>query len=767
VSKLTTKLRSAWRRFAAPRWRWPRRLGFGLVAVVGLWWVAVLAWDFPVDVLHSEDANSLAVHDSNGLLLRQEMSAAGLRENWVSLDDVSPHLVNATLASEDNDFFSHSGVDWSAIGRATWLNIKGGAVAYGGSTITMQLVRLVLGTSRSATGKVKQAVLAARLERALDKKAILEQYLNRVYYGHGTWGAEQAARFYFGKAADELSVGESALLAVIPRGPSRYNPFKNWSRVMRRRSHILRLMVKHGYLDEASRGLAERAPLRFARNRPDFRAPHFVEFAKRRLPAMMQRSAAVKTTLDLDLQHRIEIAVRNHLNRLAWKNVTQAAVVVLRNSDGAVLAMVGSKDYGDHSRNGAFNGATARLRPGSTLKPFVYATAIEQRGDTPATMAYDVKLPEDAHQFYTKDVRSHGFARYREALAGSYNLSAVHTLQRVGVRSVLAKLRQAGLATLDKPDREYDWGLAIGHAEVNLLDLTAAFSLFGRGGVPVKPRVIDHATTPDGRVYAEAAKEGPRVFSDEVTYLVYDILRDPDARKPMFGDRVPMNLPFDVALKTGTTKAFTDNWALGATSEYTVGIWAGNFDGTPTHRVMSVQGATPLMRAVYTAIAARYGIPTAPPRPEAVVRAAICPLSGKRPGPHCHHSKSELFITGQVPEERCDWHQQLCGDVRVVYPKEVLPWAQFQGLVDEGSCQLAAADGPLRIVTPVAGSKFLLEPHRPARYQKPPLAALPVGAQVQWTIDGVPLAEWVPTPGVHTVVATHDGREDTVQISYE
>src|SRR6185436_4629642 len=196
------------------------------------------------------------------------------------------------------------------------------------------------------------------------------------------------------------------------------------------------------------------------------------------------------------------------------RNVGQAAIVVLRNSDGAILALVGSSNYAEH----AWSGVTARLRPGSALKPFVYGAAFEA-GDTPATVAEDVVLFEDAHQAYTKDVRSHGFARYRESLAGSYNLSAVHTLQRVGVGTVLRKLRAAGLTTLDQPDSAYDWGLAIGNAETRLVDLAAAFSTFGRGGRPVAPRAIDLAERADGAAWSEPTIVRERIFSEEISYL--------------------------------------------------------------------------------------------------------------------------------------------------------------------------------------------------------------------------------------------------------
>jgi penicillin-binding protein 1C len=735
------------------------------------WWCAVWAGDFPDELLEKSEATALVVRDSQGAILRQEATSAGLRENWVPLESISPHLIHATLASEDNDFREHGGVDWFAMARATWLNIRGRELAYGGSTLTMQLVRLTAKTRRNPWGKLKQAVLAARLERKISKDEILEQYLNRVYYGNGAWGAEQASRLYFEKSASELSVGEASLLAVFPRGPTFYNPFRHWKRALKRREHILGLMKSHGYLDTQTRDLALRTPISVSKKRPNFRAPHFAEFVKGRLPEGFRVGTEVQTTLDYALQRKVELAVRSHVGKMSSRNLTQASVVVLRNSDGAILSMVGSADYNDAQAKGAFNGVTARLRPGSTLKPFVYAAAMEQ-GDTPATMAYDLALPADAHQFYTKDVKSHGFARYRESLAGSYNLSAVHTLQRVGIPAALDKLRKAGLWTLDKPDSEYDWGLAIGHAEVRLLDLTAAFSTFGRGGTPLKVRAIEKVTRTDGKTYSEPVTKAERVYREEVAYQIFDILSDADARKPMFGDRVPMNLPYPVALKTGTTKAYTDLWAVGTTAEYTVGVWGGNFDGSPTHQVMSLQGATPLLRAVYTAIAVRYGDPTAPPRPDAIVSAEVCPLSGKLPGPHCDHRKSEIFVSGVLPQETCDWHQMVCGEETIVYPTVLRGWVDFYGLSQEPTCEEGAiattemGDG-IRIVAPVPDAHFLLEAHRPAKFQMPPLAALPARAEVQWFINDVPADEWIPTVGEHKVKVARGESTDEITIFYE
>lgn len=749
------------------RLRWPGRILAASAALVALaaaaFWLAVRLGDYPAALLEAHAARSLIVLDATGTTLRQEATSAGLRERWRALDRIAPRLVQATLASEDHAFYRHTGVDWRALGRALWLNLQGGG--YGGSTITMQLVRLSANTPRSWRGKLRQMVLAGRLERRCSKRAILEHYLNRVYYGNGAWGVEQAANVYFDKHADALSLGEAALLAVLPRGPRRYDPLRFPRRALARRAHILRLMEQRGYVSADERALAERLPLAFARTRPLFRAPHFVELVKRRLPRSLARGATVRTTLDWDLQRKLEVAHHQHLGRLAARHVSQASLIVLSNRDGAIRALIGSEDFHD-AAGGAVDGSSARLRPGSTLKPFVYGTALE-RGDTPATIAIDLVLPADTHQFYSKDVKSHGFARYREALAGSYNLAAVHTLQRVGLAPVLGKLRAAGLATLDRPDAAYDWGLAIGHAEVRLIDLVAAFTTFARGGRPIAPRAIELASGGDGSRWREPLVERAPVFSPAVAYLVFDMLSDPEARKPMFGDRVPLNLPFPVALKTGTTRAYTDLWAIGVTREFTVGVWAGNFDGSPTHQVMSTEGATPLVRAAFSAIAARYGSPTAPPRPPGVVVAEICPLSGQRPGPFCDQRKRELFRADHVPEARCDWHRFACGRPLIVYPQAVRAWAQRYRGGTPAACGVPRPSGPLRITYPVEGARFVLEPHRPANAQRPPLAALPAGGALKWTIDGEAAEHWLPKPGQHRIEARRGAERDAVTIVYE
>jgi penicillin-binding protein 1C len=752
-----------------------RRLAIALAAIVVTpplaWWVAVHVRSFPRERLEPQRAASTTVLDAQGNVLRQDATSAGGRESWVALDAISPHLQNATIASEDRRFWKHAGVDPVGVLRAGWLDLLRGRAAFGGSTLTMQLARLLDPHPRTLRGKVYESVVAGRIERVLSKREIFEQYLNRVYYGNGAWGAEAAARFYFGKPAGALSLGEAAFLAVLPRGPEAYDPFRHFDAAIVRRRHILGLMQEAGLVTAAARDVAERTPLVFRREHAELRAPHFVEHVLAQVRPDERSGATIETTLDGPLQRRLEVAVRDHLESVGGRGVSQAGVVVIRNRDGAILAMVGSRDYFDARHAGAVNVTTIRRRPGSTLKPFVYGLALEA-GDSPATLAYDVVLPGETRETYTAEVKQHGVARYRESLAGSYNLAAVHTLARVGTPSLVERLRAAGLTTLVAPVESYPVSLAIGEAEFRIIEYAGAFAAFGNGGRAVSPHAITRVTVP-GRAAREPPAVGPmQVFSPDVAYLIFDILSDPDARRPMFGSSAPVILDFPVALKTGTTRAYTDDLAFGTTAEYTVGAWGGNFDGSPTAGVMAMQGAAPLVRAAFVSLAARFGPPTAPERPPSLERGEVCALSGLLPGPDCPH-KHEIFAAGTRPHQTCTWHRRACGRREVKYPPELEGWARVHGLIharpfdcpDDGAA--GASRATLAITYPADGARFQLDPERSPAQQRPPLRAIPARAPVRWTVDGIAADRFVPSLGLHLVRASLDGVDREIRISFE
>jgi penicillin-binding protein 1C len=581
-------------------------------------------------------------------------------------------LTAATIAGEDRDFRAHAGVDGAALARAAWLDLTHARLTWGGSTITMQLARLVDGhPPHTIAGKVGDLLDALRLERALSKDQLLEQYLNRAYYGNGAFGVEAAARTYFGRPATQLSDGEALLLAALPRAPTAYDPVRHFDAALARSAHLAQLLAAGGL----SLPAIDRPVLAGAHSIA-FRAPHFVDHVLEGLPPELRaHGGVVRTTLDGRLQERVEALVREHVAARTGERVQEAGVVVLDARSGAVRALVGSPDYA----RSQLDIVTTPRHPGSTLKPFTYALALEQ-GDTPSTLALDIDEPLLSRSVASKwhshnaDLRQHGPVRYRTALACSYNLAAVHVAERVGVGRLLERLRAAGLDTLAAPADEYGPALTLGAGPVRLLDLANAYRAFVDGG-ELTPAFAVEALEPVGAPRAIPPR-GPRrrLFSPSVSWLVMDMLADPEARRPAFGDDLPFDLPFPVAAKTGTSGGFADNVAVIATREYVVAAWAGNFDGKPMHSVLAMWGAAPLARAALLAAADGRAL-TLPERPPSIVERPVCALSGAVPGPACP-VKRERFLADNVPRAPCPFHKMDAGRVAVAWPPEAARWAR-------------------------------------------------------------------------------------------
>jgi penicillin-binding protein 1C len=695
VAKASRELRSlvatATRKlFASSRFkfllRWTRRvvlagLALGLASFVALM-IAVYGWDYPVEELSPDRGGPLVVVDRNGMTLAHIPAADGRpgRHGWIALDQVPAIALATFLVSEDERFFEHGGVDVGGLGRAAWLNLDEGRLGYGGSTITMQLVRMLHspGAERTLRNKVVESVLAMRLERAASKREILEQYVNRAYFGNGAYGIEAAARAYFDKPAASLSVGEATLLAVVPRAPTAYDPVRHLDRALRRRDHVFGQLREHGALsvDEIARARAQAlSPSLRATER---RARHFVDWLLTTLPADVRaRGGVVRTSLDLGLQERLEAVVAEHAASLASRNLDQAGLVVLDTRSGRVLAMVGSKAYAD--AGGQINITTWRRHPGSALKPFVYAEAIE-RGDSPATIAYDIHDVPSAYRVVKLTQPERGPVRYREALAGSYNLAAVHTLEKVGIERTLTSLRRAGVGPLAGRPEDYGLRLALGSAQVRLLDLASAYGFLVRGGKVRPASAVQGVTSWTGHAWRPPRAVDTRVFAPETSWLVMDMLADPEARRAAFGQELPIDLPYRVAFKTGTARGFADTVAIGVTRELTVAAWAGTFDGTSTQGLVAMDAAAPLVRAGLLVAAGGRDL-TLPEEPAGITTALVCPVSGLRPGPDCPHQKLEHFA--HLPGETCTWHTP--GGLR--YPAIAQAWARRQA--ERGGRQLS------------------------------------------------------------------------------
>ncbi|MBI5190806.1 MAG: penicillin-binding protein 1C [Nitrospirae bacterium] len=588
-------------------------------------------------------------YDRQGLLLRFLPNSRGVRRIKAEYGEIPDMLKKAFIAAEDERFYAHGGYDPRAIARAAYDNLRAGRVVSGASTISQQLVRLAYGgRSRCLGDKLVEAIRSARMERLFTKDQILGMYLDRVPLGNNITGVELAARVYFGKTCRDLTTPECALLAALPKAPTTLNPLGGGGdRLDARRDWVLRRMHETGALGEAAykTALADRPAI--LGNVCDFRAPHLVDLL---ISRGGKDIGPCRTTLDLDIQDGVERIIESHRARLGGKGAGQAAVLVVHNKTMEALALAGSMDYGD-GVEGNNNGVTALRSAGSTLKPFLYALALE-RGKTASDTIQDIgrryRSPKGTYTPANFDRREYGPVTMRLALGSSLNLAAVRTLDQVGCQPFYDTLDRLHLINdRRKGPGYYGLGLAVGNPEVSVEELAAAYASLAGGGEyrPIRYTMDRKAGSP-----------GVRVFEPQTAYIITDILSDPSARSVTFGTGLVMDFPFRVALKTGTSTNFRDCWAVGYTPEYTVAVWTGNFDGSPTGSLTGASGAVPIFQDVIGFLY-RGGSPAEFPRPDGVVAARVCGFSGSRPTESCPGSTEELFIAGTEPAGRCGVHR--------------------------------------------------------------------------------------------------------------
>jgi penicillin-binding protein 1C len=618
---------------------------------------------FPREVLEPASVVSLRVLDRNGDLLREVLSDEEGRSRWVSLPEIPQNVILATLAAEDSRFYEHPGVDIRAIARATVQNIRARKVVSGGSTLTQQVIKNVYHFPRNWFGKILEIWYALRLEISRSKDEIITQYLNRVPYGNQTFGINAASWLYFDKPPSHLSLAEAAFLAGLPRGPSLYNPYRHRLRAKKRQREVLRRMLHKGMITQQDYRKALKEPLNLIAPERSFRAPHFCDLILSRIsPKERKNISSIRTTLDFELQKDVEVLVKNYVKSLKKWDVTNAAVLIMDNQSGEILCLVGSVDFFDSEHSSQVNGAVSLRQPGSTLKPFTYGLALEE-GMTPATLILDteIRIRSKGSDYVPRnyDGKYHGWVRLREALACSYNVSAVRVLQKIGVDSLLHRLKKLGFASLDQGASYYGLGLTLGGGEVTLLELTRAYSTLGRGGLFKKEKLFLEIKDIQGGAKPFPNSPLVRVFSPEISYIITHILADRDARIPAFGEGSVLSLPFPCAVKTGTSGNFRDNWTIGYTPDYTVGVWVGNFDGSPMQNVSGVSGAGPLFRDIMLLLEKRKKWPNYEfTIPEGLVKVHVCPQSGDLVGSFCPGKIKEIFIKETEPTEVCSFCAQ-------------------------------------------------------------------------------------------------------------
>jgi len=730
--------------------------------------------------------------DRNGIVLYEPLSSTGTRNEW--LNDVPPSIANATIAAEDRRFEQHLGIDPIAIARAVVHDVVRLRAAEGGSTITQQVAKMLLGNPpRTIAAKVREAVIALRLEHRYSKKQILALYVNLAPYGEQTIGIARASRRYFACAPDELTIAQSAWLASLPQRPSTPR------RALARQRVVLARMKKLGSINAAEYRDARAERLSLDRGLQPTLAPHFVERVRASLGPNAPRR--IETTLDANLQASVRGIIAAERAELLRHGAHSVAVAVLDNRTGEWLAWEGSGDYFGTNFGGAIDGVTTLRQPGSTLKPFTYALAFEQ-GFTPATVLADVPShfpTAEGGVVYTPrnyDGGYRGPLRARLALAGSENVPAVALLSKVGSPALLRLLRGAGFHDLTRTADYYGLGLTLGDAEVTLEQLVTAYATFARGGLSVSPSMIRAAAplstdksvcatcsgaksvsvaTPatsrlaGGRcgtdtlvcAPAESAAPATRTISNRTAFWITDILSDPKAREFIFGRGGNLDFPFPVAVKTGTSQAYHDNWTIGYTRAVTVGVWVGNFDRTALRNSSGVTGAGPVFHSVMLAAMRRAGgndETTIVDRPDDLEQQPICALSGLRPSTSCPANETE-WLPRDAAVEFCAWHHAS----GVSWPAEYREWAAAHERRTTASTPVARETN-FRITSPANDTTYLVDPTLHREFQALHLRAT---HDATWIVDGKPAArEWPLRTGQHTIVATNArGERDRVYIT--
>jgi penicillin-binding protein 1C len=612
------------------------------------------------------------------------------------LQEVSPDLVHATLSVEDSNFYQHQGVSLKGMLRAVKNMIFGGSLQ-SGSTLTQQVVKNALLTQdQTVSRKLKELVLSLQLENRYSKDEILQMYLNETPYGGQNYGVFTASKAYFNKLPNELTLAESAFIAGLPQSPSRYSPFSSDpSRGIERKNYVLYLMNERGWLD--GKGIrhfitkeeydsASAQELKFQPSAASFKAPHFVFYVREYLADLLgenvieQTGLQVKTTLDLKYQDEVQKIVKDEVDAAKNLNVGNGSVVAVDPKTGQILAMVGSKDYfapsepagctsgitgeGSCTFEPNLNVSLAKRQPGSSIKPLTYATMLEQ-GYSIAFPFLDVPTVfrgADGGKDYKPvnyDGKFRGVVPMRRALGNSLNIPAVKAVQIVGVENMIKQAKKMGITTFGNVN-QYGPAITLGGGETRLLEMTGAYSVFASGGLYRAPTPILEIKDAKGNViYSYRDNGGERALSEEVSYLISDILSDDGARADAFGANSLLNIGGqEVAVKTGTTDDKRDNYAMGYTKDIVIGTWVGNNNNDPMRNIASgISGATPIWRKAMLAFIkgkpANFFDPV-----KNVKKVEVDKLTGMLPYGE-HDKKGEWFVSGSEPTSVSPWYKRL------------------------------------------------------------------------------------------------------------
>ena len=771
---------------ANPASHWKKRIGIGVSGVIGLpvLLFVLLNVCFPLPTHRLHPSPSRIVLDRNGAWLRAFLAPDGMwRMPEPDISRVSPRLMEAALAVEDRWFHYHCGINPFSLAGAAYDNLRAGQVVRGGSTVTMQLARLMEPKARTLPNKCFEMFRALQLELAYAKSEILTFYFNMLPYGGNIVGSAAAARLYFNKPQHALSLAEAALLASIPNSPEDLRPDRFPARARAARDKVLKLLLARGQISQSQWQEAQQEPIPTGRYPLPFQAPHLARWlAKSREQG--RALGRIWTTID---RHTQETAVRILRDSLeAQPHISTGAVVVMDTKSREVLALVGSHDFFDKAALGQINGALAPRSPGSALKPFVYALAMDTGVITPETLLFDVPVSYRGYRPVNYDGTYSGYATAREALARSLNVPAVHLAAQVP--PLVGFLKQAGISTLSD-SRRYGLSLVLGGCEVNLLELTTLYA-----GLANMGEFAPYRVRPAGK-----GEFSVHLLRPETCYVVLEMLTTlerPDFPKASF-DRT-VNLP-KMAWKTGTSYGHRDAWSIGTSPELTIGVWLGDFRGIGTPNLSGAEAATPILFQLFTALTAEKTRRWFPTPEQGLQERQVCALSGHPLSPHCPAQKTDGYIPEVSAVNVCSLHKQIWVDTATGYsicaqcanpndeehgnyeeqvltewPAEAATWLAENGFAvpvfprHNPACTAPRPGDAPSILSPEEDTVYTLRPDVPPEYQKIRLSAS-ISNRTQelfWFLDGelvstAPTFFLTPIVGRHTVTCV-DGEGRSV-----
>jgi len=724
------------------------------------------------------------VYSREGLLMRAFSSSDRFWRKPVGLEEISPLMLKSVLVSEDRWFYYHTGFNPFSIIAAAYDNIKAGRTVRGGSTITMQIARMIEPKERTVLNKFVELLRAVQLELHYDKDELLEMYLNMLPYGGNIEGIGAASLLYFDKTPASLSLAEIATLTAIPVRPSDFRPDADPEKCRERRNRVLERLFASGVIERSEYDDAVDEEIPLERRQLPFIAPHFCQYQIDEEPDKV----VINSTIDDAVQLFCERIARQSHFGLKQKGVNNLSVVVIDNRNGELLAMVGSPDFYDRSHDSQVNGALASRSPGSALKPFVYGLAFERGLISPELKVEDIPVNYAGYEPVNYDNEYHGVVSVREALINSFNIPAVNILSEVGLKRLYDLLEEGGISTLDRKYYEYGLPLILGAAEVSLLELSNLYASLGRSGIR-KPLITDSDVKSDSTI---------EILSPEASFLLSDILSGLQRPDLPGSWEFTMGMP-KIAWKTGTSYGRRDAWTIGYNPRFTVGVWAGNFSGEGSADIVGAEVAAPVMFDIFNELSKGLE-PVWFEIPDGVGVRKVSAVSGMLPNEFCSKTINEYYIRGVSPVKRDNIETRIFVDNKsglqlgrdclhgrdyreeIVqnWPPRLAGWLAEHGTLTgipplDPQCRGSVIDDAPVIVSPEPGSKFVMVKYLPNDYQNIMLEAeSTTGGNLHWFIDNRHYATarsgeklfYTPELGVHEIMCV-DSRGRSHSLTFE